>query len=97
MMADLPRTVFVFAADHWPTVVAFFTGGGAWAIYIAWRDRVRVSVEMLNEPIDIDGKHVNAAPVFEVENLGARPTSLAREVQFKGYPGADRKGKCAPR
>jgi hypothetical protein len=91
-MADLTSAVLRSFAEHWPSILTILSGGGLWAAYALWRDRIRTSVEMLNEPFDIDGvKYIKVAPTFEIENLGARPTSLAREVKFKGYSPVERK------
>jgi hypothetical protein len=92
VVSELARSIVKYAGEYWPTWVAFLSGGGLWAAYTLWRDRIRVSVEMLNEPFDLDGvQRVSVAPTFEVENLGSRPTSLARDVKLKGYSGVGRK------
>jgi hypothetical protein len=87
-----------FLWDHLSTIVGMIGGGGIVGIWVLWRDRLRITALMLDEPFDIDGvAFVKVAPVFEVENIGGRPTSLKKDVIFTGYAPVGRRERLTSR
>jgi hypothetical protein len=75
-----------FILDHLGYAITLIAGSGITGLWVLWRDRIRVVAKLVKEGFDI--KHIEritAKPQFEVENLGARQTSLASTVNFVGY------------
>jgi len=70
-----------------PMRILYLLGGtgGVWYWINQWRDRVRTRVNVIKiEPFIADMTECSSV-TCEVENLGARPTSLASSVTLTGY------------
>ena len=97
-MEILNSILIYFKAD--PLKILYLLGGSGGLVYWwnLFKNRPRIKVRLFSEELNsVNSTCMKVTSIFEVENIGSTPTSLAPNIIFTGYtPKKERRSKAYP-